>query len=76
MMKPRIWYKLLNMRFLICVTYTKLIKIKVKRLIINFIVQISSGQMRFCLITAKAPGSFAVTQAACKRGGVESEHNR
>ena len=32
MMKPRIWYKLLNMRFLICVTYTKLIKIKVKRL--------------------------------------------
>lgn len=32
MMKPRIWYKLLNMRFLICVTYTKLIKNKVKRL--------------------------------------------
>ena len=48
----------------------------VKRLIINFIVQISSCQMRFCLITAKAPGSFAVTQAAYKRGGVESERNR
>jgi len=41
-----------------------------------FIVQISSRQMCFCLITAKASGSFAVTQAAYKRGGVESEHNR
>lgn len=32
--------------------------------------------MCFYLITAKAPGSFAVTQAAYKRGGVESERNR